>query len=218
MRRGLLVLAFVAGALRASIAHADSDQDRYERSERVLEATSGPSAVWWNGWALGFGVCSVAQGAVALAARDRGLRVDSAVGAASCGLGFAGVLLEPRTAIGASAELRAMDASNPRARRARRLRAEALVAQVAREQREGRSWVPHVLGGAVNLAGSAVLWLGYQRYLSGWLNLLGGTLVTELQIATRPTAAMVGERELHSGAYRFWLAPAPDGLTVGGGF
>ncbi|MFO0572035.1 MAG: hypothetical protein U0263_40810 [Polyangiaceae bacterium] len=128
------------------------------------------------------------------------------------------MLLQPRTAITASSSTRALDASTPAARRLRLRRAEALLDQIAQEEIEGRSWVPHVAGASVNLAGSAVLWIGYGRYLSGWLNLLGGTLVTELQIATRPTAAIALSERHRPQRVSLWLVPTPGGAAVGGAF
>ena len=59
---------------------------------------------------------------------------------------------------------------------------------------------------------------GYRRYLSGWLNLLGGTLVTELQIASRPTAAIETSRIIVARAPGFWLAPMPGGVALSGAF
>ncbi len=218
MKRASALPVLIAVVLAPRAAHAESDEVRYERILAALDRAGASSERWWNGWAIGFAACGAGQGVLAIAARDDGLRVDSAVGAVSCGLGVVGMLLEPRTAIGAGGELRAMSSSAARARQLRLRRAEALLGQVAREQSDGRSWVPHVLGSAVNLAGSAVLWLGYQRYGSGWLNLLGGTVVTELQIATRPAAAISEARALHAATPAWWVVPTARGLSFGAAF
>lgn len=197
--------------------------ERYRFILAELEQGEGNAALWWNGWTFGFAAATVGQTVLALAVDDRGWRIDNAVGAATSGLGAIGTALEPRTPITAAADLRAMDASTPAAR-ARRLRqAETLLRAAAQEELDGRSWFPHVAGAVTTLAASAVLWYGYDRYSSGWLNLLGGTLVTELQIASRPTAAVRAYRayyQRHAGAAAlvprtWWIRPQGLGVGVG---
>ncbi|MBI3199936.1 MAG: hypothetical protein HYZ29_00250 [Myxococcales bacterium] len=197
--------------------------ERYRFILAELEQGEGNAALWWNGWTFGFAAATVGQTVLALAVDDRGWRIDNAVGAATSGLGAIGTALEPRTPITAAADLRAMDASTPAARALRLRRAEQLLRDAAQEELDGRSWFPHVAGAATTLAASAVLWYGYDRYSSGWLNLLGGTLVTELQIASRPTAAVRAYRayyQRHAGAAAlaprtWWIRPQGLGVGVG---
>ncbi|GEM_PF-1114315 len=223
----LLLLALVLVGRPALAADGDRTDERYDFILGELERGEGNAGLWWNGWALGFALATVGQGAVAVAASDRGWRIDNAVGAASSGLGLIGTLIEPRTPITAAADLRAMDSTTPRARALRLRRAEQLLRSAAQEEVDGRSWFPHVAGAATTLAASAVLWYGYDRFASGWLNLVGGTLVCELQIASRPTAAARSYRayfDRYAGRppvaaiapQRLWVRPQGLGLGLGG--
>lgn len=228
MARGLAGALAVASCVLGFAAAAnaqDRTEQRYQFIVRELERGEGTSSLWWNGWVGGFAVATAGQTVLALTLKDRGWRIDNAVGAASSGLGLIGTLLEPRTPITAAAELDAMDASTPRARALRLQKAEALLLQAAQEEIDGRSWFPHVAGAATTVAASAVLWYGYERYESGWLNIIGGVLVTELQIATRPTAAIrsyqayydrFGSRRQSFAPRRWWITTRGLGLAVAG--
>ena len=206
-------------------AGQDRTEQRYQFILRELAAGEGASSLWWNGWVGGFAVATAGQTVLALTLNDRGWRIDNAVGAASSGLGLIGTLLEPRTPITAAADLRVMEASTPKERALRLQRAEALLLRSAQEEIDGRSWFPHVAGAATTVAASAVLWYGYDRYESGWINIIGGVLVTELQIATRPTAAVgsyrayydrYGTRRQSLAPRRWWITAQGLGLGVAG--
>jgi hypothetical protein len=205
-----------AGSTRAQLDHVEIDS-RYRVVLRELERGEPAMERWWYGWTVGYGVAAVGQTAAALLVEDEGLRIDSAVGAASSWLAFGAMFVDPRTSITAASELRAMDASSPRARELRLGRAEDLLRTSADEARAARSWFPHVAGMTVTLAGSSVLWIGYQRHLSGWINLLAGTLITEAQILTRPTGALASEQS-YFGRSAWMVFPAPNGASLVGWF
>lgn len=195
---------------RAAFAQARgaeaTERARYEFLLTSLERERPKVKLWWTGWTLGYAGLTAGQGAAALFFPERGARIDAAVGAAESALGVIGMLITPHTVTGAPDELRAMDGSTPGARAARLRRAEALLEQSAGDEEDARSWAPHVEAALVNYAGSATLWFGYQRYAGGWLNLLAGTAIAELQIITRPTGASESWRRYRAGML---TAPAP---------
>jgi hypothetical protein len=202
---GLLFVSTVAISTRARAEpSADSPtagevSARYDTIVANLDEGEGSARLWWWGWTSAFGALVVGEGVVALAARDPGTRTDAVVGLAGSVLGVGAMLFTSRAAFTYRKRLASLDASTPALRLARLREAERIQDAAADDEESGRSWFAHVGGDVVTLAGSFVLWAGYHRYSSGWLNLVGGTIVTEAQILTRPTAAIKARR-----AYRGW--------------
>jgi hypothetical protein len=179
-----------SGCARAAEPSAAEVDERYAFIEAALKRDAPPARLWWTGWVTSYATLTVGQAALALAVKSRGLRIDSIVGGATTLLGVAGTALSSRAAFTGPGELGDMDADTPRARRLRLKRAEDLLHEVAESERLGRSPVTYFGAAAVTLASTFVLWAGYKRYASGWLNLLAGTAVSQLQIATQPTAGL----------------------------
>jgi hypothetical protein len=219
--------AAASGARYADASGADDDA-RYEWLLIQLSRGQAPTRNWWTIWVATYGALAAGQGAAAWLVEDEGLRVDAAVGAIESALGLVAVLLAPRTAAWAAPSLRAMDAGTPEAKRKRRMRAEELLRESASEQTFATSWLPHVAAAATNLAGSFVLIHYYDRQLSGWLNLAGGTAIAELQIWTHPTGSIDAwncYKDASKGAAattpisRAWsVMPAPGGFVLRGSF
>ncbi len=232
MPRAAWFLLALALALHTARARADertpAEVDaRYSAIESALARGESRSRLWWNGWALGYGGLTVAQGGIALFAKDKGTRVDAVVGGAGSLLGFAGVLTTSRAAFTARDTLAEMDASTPEARALRLRKAEELLEEAADAERLQKSIWAHLATTTVNLTGTFVLWIGYKRYQSGWLNLLASTAVGELQIITAPTDAVDAWDDYRAGRLRkrssapraAWsVAPVPWGLELSASF
>ncbi len=209
---GALVLLASTPA-RADVARDDTDA-RYAEILAGFEANQGAEALWWNGWTLFYGLAATAQGTVALAATDPGLRVDASVGATKATLAIGGMLLfTPRTAIRATSVLRGMDGSSAFARTRRLAVAEKLLERAAEDAAFGTSWVAHLSVALVNLGGAYVQWVGYRRTAEGWLGLAVGLAAGEAAILSRPT----GSGRLWRGYSRVhgWtIAPTAEGVVV----
>lgn len=209
----------------ADPAPADVDA-RYEAIVSALERGEGAARLWWTGWTLGFAALTLGEGTVALVTHDPGTRADAVVGTSGSALGVgAMLLLSSRAAFDYRGRLAGLAASTPEARLARLREAERTLDVAADDEAMGRSLVAHLGGDAVILAGSFVLWAGYHRYASGWLNLIGGTLTAEAQILTRPTAAIEARRAYRAGTLRprappstWTLTPTVGGVTLTGTF
>jgi hypothetical protein len=197
---------------------------RYEHALTALERGRQAARLWWIGWTSGYSVATAAQGAVALVTTDHGTRVDSIVGAAESAFGVIGMLVAtPRTPMWASDALLAMDDRTACDRVRRLRRAEELLRKSAEEEERARSWYSQLIGDAINLAAPAVLWIGYQRYASGWYTLVPGIAIQEAQILSQPTAA-ISAWNSHAAAFgepprvEWHVIPLPGGVGVAGVF
>jgi hypothetical protein len=217
----------------ASDARSDAEVEKrlaflQERFDRGTPAAQRWWYSWYGGWTLLTGI----QAGMALGVKDRGLRIDSAVGAAFSSLGVIPFGLFPFTPRDAAAQLRALPEGSAEARRRKLARAEHLMEESARTETLGRSFVPHALSGAASLAAGLTLVLAYKRPLfSGLVKLVGGIALSEAQIFTQPTAAIddwrayqqqgaAGPRGFRPRAAgpSFTLVPSLDGLGLAGTF
>jgi hypothetical protein len=220
----LLSLAITAPAA-ADPALADTDA-RYAAIVSALADGESAARLWWIAWTAGFAALTVGEGTVAIATHDPGTRAEAIVGMSSSAIGVGGMLLlTSRAAFTYRGRLARLDASTPEARLARLREAERNLDEAADDETAGRSPWAHLGGDAIVLAGSFVLWAGYHRYASGWLNLIGGTISTEAQILSRPTAAIEARRAYRAGTLRssttpltWTLLPTFGGAMVTGTF
>ena len=168
-----LVLAWLPPA-----AHAQPRTEIDERLafvERELEAGQPDARSWRYGWMAVYGGFTLGGLAFAALVPDRGLRIDALVSSAKSGLGFFSIALRPMRAAHGLDDLEALPAATPEQRALRLHRAEQALRQAAEDEELGSSWLARIAAATVNLAGSYVLWLGYQRYASGWLALPAGS-------------------------------------------
>jgi hypothetical protein len=188
----LPVLLFaVRGAPAQTGPSEDAVRENLERIRLMFEKGKPASDWWWTGWLAGYGVATVAQGAVGLTTDDPDTREDMALGAATTLLGVLGQVVSPMVSSSAPARFSEMRESTPEERLLKLTRAEDLLKRCAGREREGRSWKMHALTGAVNLTGGLVVWLGFKRTAGeGALNFALNTLVTEAQIWTQPVRAV----------------------------
>jgi len=190
----------IGASFLASIAPAAAEPREPESDAEVtrrltfiearLERATPSACLWWSAWYYGYVAVAVGQAGVALATTNRGLRIDSAVGAAFSSLGVLGLGVSGFPPLHAAATLRAFPAGTPAERRSKLARGERLLAGAAAAEVGGRSWVAHVAGIGLTLTSSLVLALAYKRVVSSVVTLVSGVGITEAQIFTRPTAAI----------------------------
>jgi hypothetical protein len=224
---GLLMTRGAAGA-EPSPAEVDGVDERYAAITGALDRGEASARLWWWGWTGIFTGILVGEGSVALATHDR-TRADAVVGTVGAALGLGSMFLASRSAFTFRARLARMDSSrracstptssvcdstSPEARLARLREAERILDEAANDEEQGRAWYTHVGGDVVTLVGSFVLWKAYHEYWDGWLNLVGGVIVNEAQILTRPRAAIRARRAYRDGT----LTVPPPGSSVPGGF
>lgn len=193
--------------------------------ERALEREEPAVRTWSHGWTAGYGGLVIAQAAMAMNAPDASARAASILGSAKSAVGLAARIVLPLTATSAATRLRAIPSDTPAARRAKLGAAERLLAQSAADERFGRSWVPLIIGAALNLSGAFILFRPYRATASGWFGLLSGTAVSQLQFWTQPTGAITAWSAYTRGAWRSpeprrpsvsWsLLPAANGFLAG---
>ena len=92
-----------------------------------------------------------------------------------------------------------MDASTADARAARLAQAEVLLERRAEAESIARGWVTQVSSIAVNLAGGAVLWFGYNQHRAALVGTGTGLAISELQIWTAPQGAVDALRRYRAG-------------------
>ena len=220
-RRGVAVALLatatvvVAGGAQAEPAPRLSDAEVSRRLafiEARLERGTRSAALWWYAWYFGYMTVTIGQAGFALAIKDRGLRTDTAVGAAFSSVGVLGLGafdFPPRHAAGT---LGAWPESTPDERRRKLAKGERLLAASARSEVVGRSWIPHVAGIGLSLTSSLVLALAYKRVVSGIVTLLSGVAITEAQVFTRPTAAIDDWRAYQQGSFGGGAPKATRGM------
>ncbi|MEP7125585.1 MAG: hypothetical protein ABJE95_31930 [Byssovorax sp.] len=222
----LLALALLLLAPEAR-AEGPSDAEVTRRLAFIsssLEAGTVAADRWWYGWYIGWTTLTVGEVVFALAAPDRGFRVDSAVGAVSCSLGVIPLGFLPFVPRTAAASLRTVPGSTSEERRRKLLVAESLLRKSSETEALGRSWLTHALGISVSIGAGLVLGLGYKRPVTGIINSLTGIALTEAQIFTQPTAAIGAWRAYESGKFeapkaatnlpRWTIVPQPTGIGV----
>ncbi len=207
----LLAAAALASSATAAAEPSDAEvSQRLNFIETRLQRATFSARLWWSAWYYGYVVVTVGEAGVALGTTNRGLRTDSAVGAAFATLGVLGIGVAPFPPRYAAATLDALPAGTPAERRRKLARGERLLGDSAKAEAGGRTWVAHVAGCGVTLASSLVLALVYKRITSSIVTLVSGVAITEGQIFTRPTAAIDDLRAYQHGA---WSGGAP--VTTG---
>jgi hypothetical protein len=193
------LLGWAANPARADeVDVADVDR-RYAFIDAELESSRGPAQAWWTVWTASYSAATLGGAGVALLATTHPLRVSSGVLAAKSILGVGSLALTWRPLWGATAELHAMDATAPEARAARLARAQVLLERRAKAESIARGWVTQVASISVNLAGSAVLWFGYDLHRSALIEAGTGLAICEVQIWTAPRGAADALRRYRAG-------------------
>ena len=231
---GVIVLhAASASAAPPATRNEISDAEVTRRLEFIeLRLRRGTAATqrWWYSWFFGFAALSTGQAIVAIATTNPGLRADSAVGAASSGLGVLALGVIPFPALHAARAVYEIPEATPEQRRRKLARAEQILKRSADAESSYRSWYTHVIAGGVSIGIGLGLWLGYDRLASGARNALIGIALNEVRIFSHPAAAIqdweeyrrqwtpVSEPAPRKATVQWSLTPYAGGLGVSGNF
>lgn len=191
--RTVTVVACLALAAPA-VAHAQ------DARVELLERDAAHARLWWWGFTAVYAAAGIVQTVMSFTVDDPGLRVDSAVGAASTWIGVAGMFISPIPAVWQAAE---------RARVTGRY--DVALARAAEAEADARAWYNHAACVAVALGAGAILWFGYDRPESAAINAAGNLLVGELNLLTQPRRAL-SYRERASA--RWQLLPGLGGAQL----
>lgn len=156
--------------------------------ERRLDAHARYARRWWWAWNGVFGGGLAFAAASAATEDGRGARANQAVDAVKSAIGLTQNLVDPPPAREGVEALRAIDPSRPGACAERLARAEDLLARAVHDARRRRTWRPHLVNLALNLAGALIVAEGFHEgtgYSSGAL----GIVVGEIEIWSRPWQA-----------------------------
>lgn len=194
--------AALALSLALSLAPAVTHADPVDPRVALLERDALHARVWYWGFTSAYALAAVGQTVLALALDDPGLQADFAVGAGSAWLAVGGMIISPIPNVWrAEADLR------------RTGNLDAAVARAAEAETTARAWYNHALVGVVAVSAGLVLWLGYDRPISGAINFAENLVVGEANLLLMPQRAR-GARDRAAVAWR--LAPGPLGASLVG--
>ena len=180
--------ALASGAAAAAESPAPIPDAEVSRRLSFIEARierASPSAcLWWHAWYYGYMIVTVGQASGGAGDANRGLRIDSGVGAAFASLGVLGLGVVDFPPLHTAATLRGLPARTP-AERSRKLASRRGAARRGRPLRGGR---PLVGGPRRRRRGDTHLEPGararLQRIASSIVTLVSGVGITEAQIFT----------------------------------
>lgn len=189
---------------------------------KALEAEEHPDRFWYWGWAGFLGTVVVGQSIIAATTSNEGSRINAYVNIPASAAGMLAVLLVPPAAAFGLEDIRRMPEETEAQRTAKASALRGLFDRSVEQERFYRSPLNHVIGLTVNAGLAALLYFGWKLGGRALLILVAGTIEWELQIFTRPTAALdlatgrtepglLGLRGLH-------VVPLPNGLAVAGVF
>ncbi len=185
----------------------------------ALRAEEGADRLWTWGWASFLGAVVVGETVIAATTSNEGSRINAYVNIPASAAGMLVVLLVPPAAAFGLDEVRAMPESTPAEREAKAAALRSLFHRAAEQQRFYRSPLNHVVGLTVNAGLAAVLYFGFKLGGRALLMLVAGTIEWEVQIFTRPTAALdLATTHPGSGLRGLHLVPLPNGLALAGSF
>lgn len=203
-----LCLALVAAPLAA---HADPpvtpDAPAVDPRLDLLERDALHAKIWFWGFTSAYALAAVAQTTFALVVDESltsdadGLRVDSAVGAASAWLALGGMIISPIPRVWRAATSARNGGS-----------LDAAITAAADAENQGRAWYNHVLVGVVSVAAGLTLWLGYDRPISAAITFAENALIGELNLLLIPTRSANHRRS----AVAWSFAPSVNGASLVG--
>ncbi|MEO8180518.1 MAG: hypothetical protein ABI895_16910 [Deltaproteobacteria bacterium] len=219
---GLAWLIFFAPAVASAEGNDGDAARRISDIQERLEWSERSARLWYFGWASLYAAGFTARVALALCSDSEGIRIDSQVSAVTLGAGLIGTLVLMPPAVFAAGRMRGEPARTPEERRQKVLLGQGLLEASAASERQGKSFLPHLVGALVNVSAGLYLWLGRDRPLSAVAQSLGGIAVSELKIGTQPTTATEAmdpsRRELATPTASVVVTPFPMGVSVVGRF
>jgi hypothetical protein len=179
----IVVLSVVLAGVPARAA-AQAEPGSYYEIEDMLTEAEAPSERWWWTW-IGVHLALFAGNATwAALTDDEGIRVDRLTGATSAALGTMMLLIFAPPAMSAADDVREHEEAPAELRDERALE---IMRTTVRAQRRSRSVLAHLLVIGWGLLSGGFLWLGFDRPLSGALQLGSVVVIGELRILTHPS-------------------------------
>ncbi len=186
---------------------------------KALEAEEHPNRIWYWGWASFLGAVAVGQSIIAATTSNEGTRITAYVNIPASAAGMLAVLLVPPAAAFGLEDIRRMPEETEAQRTAKASALHSLFDRSVEQQRFYRSPLNHVVGLTVNAGLAALLYFGWKLGARALLMLVGGTIEWELQIFTRPTAALdLASGRAESPIRGLHVVPLPNGLALAGTF
>jgi len=186
---------------------------------KALEAEEPQDRLWYWGWAGFLGAVLVGQSAIAVITDNEGSRINAYVNIPASAAGMLAVLLAPPAAAFGLEDIRRMPEETEAQRTAKASALRRVFDRSAEQQRFYRSPLNHVIGLTVNAGLAALLYFGWKLGGRALLTLVAGTIEWELQIFTRPTAALdVASGHAGSGLRGVHVVPLPNGIALAGVF
>ena len=185
----------------------------------ALEAEEHPDRLWYMGWATFLGTVAVGQTVIAATTSNEGSRINAYVNVPASTAGMLAVLLAPPAAAFGVDDIRRMPEETEAQRAAKASVLHSLFDRAVEQQRFYRSPLNHVIGLSVNAGLAALLYFGWKLGGRALLMLVGGTIEWELQIFTRPTAALdLASGRSGSEIQGLHVVPLPNGIALAGTF
>jgi hypothetical protein len=186
---------------------------------KALEAEEHPNREWYWGWAGFFGTVVVGESLIAATTSNEGARINAYVNIPASAAGMLAVLLLPPASAFGLEDVRRMPEETEAQRTAKGSALRGLFHRSVEQQRFYRSPLNHVIGLTVNAGLAALLYFGWKLGARALLTLVAGTIEWELQIFTRPTAALdLASGHAGSGAGGLHVVPLPNGIALAGVF
>ena len=186
---------------------------------RALETEERPNKLWYWGWATFLGTVVVGQTVIAATTSNEGTRINAYVNVPASAVGMLAVLLQPPAGMFGLEDIRRMPEGTEAQRTAKASALHSLFDRSVEQQRFYRSPLNHIVGLSVNAGLAALLYFGWKLGGRALLNLVGGTIQWELQIFTRPTAALdLASGRSGSAISGLHVVPLPNGLALAGTF
>lgn len=211
-----------------------SDKEIYMRLSTLrsmLDNDQKGAGLWWYGWLGIYCVATIGQGAVACISNDKTIKENMTLGAGTTFFGIVGQFITPLKPNYIDIQIERLKNLSKEERLIKLIQAEKMLKDQAEYAKIGKSWEPHVLGGVVNMTSGLITWLGYKRSLwDGIENFALNTVVTEIQIWSQPTKAMldyniymdkyklIDSKNLRRPDFVCYSFVVPGGVGVGIGF
>ncbi len=157
--------------------------------------------LWWNGWLVGYGTATIAQGAIWYSSDEKALRQDMATGAATTLVGFIGQFISRIQPQSFADKFEQLPDENSGQRLQKMTQMEKFLADRSLMELEARKWKAHILPTSINIASGLVTWIGFHRTVwDGVANFALNCVISEAQIWSQPLRA---KRELKRYHERF---------------
>jgi hypothetical protein len=185
----------------------------------ALETEEHPDRLWTWGWGSFLGAVAVGQTAIAAVSTHEGTKINAYVNVPASLVGMLATVLAPPAAAFGLDDIRRMPEDTEAQREAKAHAVRALFDRAVEQQRFYRSPLNHAVGLTVNAALSALLYFGWKLGGRALLMLVGGTIQWEVQIFTRPTAALDLATARGPTVFKgLQIIPLPNGIALAGTF